>query len=239
VIALTVPFARADDEARKVLDNAVKAHGGADLLKKLKDKSAHQTAKITVAAVNADVKMETFAGDDKFKHVINITVNGMDIKQEVCFDGKEFWIAINGKVFQTLKTEKELEPLKEAIYAEKVIGKAMLGDKSVECSFIGEGKVEDKPAMGVRLASKGHKDVSVWFDKKSGLMTKIENRGVDFMSGTEVAEEKIITDWKEVDGYKRPSKISVIRDGAKVVEIEISEIKLIDKLEDSTFTKPD
>jgi len=238
IVAAASVGARADDDARKVLDKAVQALGGAELLKKTKDKSVHQHSKITVSEMNIEGKMETFTTGKKFKHIIDINVNGMDIKQEVCFDEKELWIAVNGKVAITLSKDEQVAAVREAIFADSAVGKAMLGDKSIECSIIGEGKVEDKPATGVRLTSKGHKDVSAWFDKKSGLLVKIESRGVEFQSGQEVAEERIINEYKEVEGYKRPSRISVHRDGKKVAEIEVTETKLLDNLDDSTFAKP-
>lgn len=238
VLALVCPLTRADDEARKVLDKAAKAHGGADKIGKLKDKSVQQSGKLTIAAMNADAKMLTYTDMKRFKHVIELSINGMDLKQEIGYDGKEFWVAINGKVMTTLTKDEELEPIREALYSEQAVGKAMLGDKSIEASLIGEGKANDKPAIGVRLSSKGHKDVSVWFDKETGLMAKIESRGVDFGSGQETAEERIIKGYQTVDGYKRPSKVEVLRDGKTVVEIEITEMKFVDKLDDSTFAKP-
>lgn len=49
--------------------------------------------------------------------------------------------------------------------------------------------MNDKPAIAIRVASKGHKDVTLAFDKQSHLMVKIEHRTLESGSGMEVNEE--------------------------------------------------
>src|SRR5262249_10869670 len=106
--------ARADDaDARKVVDAAMKAHGGAEALAKFKDKAVIMKGKMKIAVMDLDATMEAYIGDKKFKQVIQLNVMGMDINQVVVYDGKEMWIAINGKVAMTIDKKEDLEPLKE------------------------------------------------------------------------------------------------------------------------------
>src|SRR5262245_66655771 len=108
--------AAADEAAQAVIDKAIKAHGGLDNLKKLKDASFQLKGKMTIAQGGGiDATMEMFAGGKKFKQVLQFNVNGMDITQIVCYDGKEMWIAFNGKVVMTVSDEKELDAIKEDI----------------------------------------------------------------------------------------------------------------------------
>src|SRR5260370_30988043 len=137
-----------------------------------------------------------------------------------------------------LKKEEELAPIKEAIFAEEAAGLALLGSKDIELSIIGESKVDDTPVVGVRVSKKGHKDVSLYFDKTTHLLRKVESRGMDFQTQMEVAQERIMSDYKERNGVKRPTKVIVNNDGKKVADLEILETKIVDKLDDDTFDKP-
>ncbi|HEV3145083.1 MAG TPA: hypothetical protein VGZ47_14430 [Gemmataceae bacterium] len=232
--------ARADDlDAQKVIDKAIAAHGGAEVLAKNKDKAAMAKGKMNIDIMGGlDSTLESFIGDDKFKHVMDLTIMGRNFNQVVCYDGKEMWIAVNGKVVMTIKG-KDLDPLKEAIYSEKLAGLAFLKEKGIEFSLIGESKLGEQELIGIRVSKKDHKDVNLHFDKKTGMLTKVESRNLDFQSGQEVAEERILQDYKDLDGQKQPRRIIINRDGKKFVEMELTEMKLVDKLDDSVFAKPD
>ena len=240
-LATLAPPARADDDVKKVIDKAVKAHGGLDALKKNKDKAVVLKGKMHIESVNIDATTEvSFTGgaNKKFRQDLEFTFMGQNIKQAVGYDGKTGWIALNGKVMKTFDSKEEVEALQETLYSEEVAELVMVGDKSLELSIIGEDKVGDTPVIGIRVVKKGHKDVSLFFDKESGLLKKVVNRGLDLQTGTEVEQERFFSDYKEVDGEKRAMKIVMNQDGKKFVELEITEVKYADKLDDDLFVKP-
>ncbi len=234
------PQVRADDDAKKVLEAATKAHGGAETLAKFKDKSVIQKgkAKIYTMGLEIEATMETRAGGKKFRQDIKFSLMGMDFEQQVAFDGKEMWIALNGTVMQTLSKKEDLDVLKESVYAEEVASLVLLNAKDFELSIIGDDKVGETPVVGVRVSKKDHKDVSLYFDKKTHLLKKIENRALDFASRVEVAEEKIMDGYKDVDGQMRPKKVTLNRDGKKFLEFELESAEFVEKLDDSIFKKP-
>jgi hypothetical protein len=232
--------ARADDEAKKVIEAAVKAHGGAEKLAKNKNKAVNIKGKLKVFAngMELDATMEAWAGEKKFRQDIKLSIMGMDIEQTVAFDGKEVWIAANGKVVMTLDKKEDLELVEEALHAEKVGDLQLLDDKTIELSIIGDDKVGDTPVVGVRVSKKGRKDVSLYFDKKTHMLKKTESRGLDFQSRQEVTQERIVDEYQEVDGVMRPKKLTVNQDGKKTVEMEFTGFETMDKLDDSTVKKP-
>src|SRR5262249_4502810 len=133
---------------------------------------------------------------DKFKEIVEMTIMNQQVTQTVVFNGKEGWLNVNGMDFSQM--DKLQETLKEAAYVMQVGRLANLNkDKSFELSLLGEDKVNDRPAVGVRVAKKGHKDVNLYFDKKTWLLAKIEQRKYDFQTQQEVKEERIITEYKE------------------------------------------
>jgi hypothetical protein len=141
-------------------------------------------------------------------------------------------------VVTTLSKKEDLDLIEEAIHAEKVGSLMFLGDKSIELSIIGDDKVGDTPVVGVRVSKKNRRDVSLYFDKKTHLLKKVESRGLAYQSREEVAQERIVEEYKEFDGLMRPSKMTVNQDGKKAVEMEITGYETVDQFDDSTFKKP-
>ena len=105
-------------------------------------------------------------------------------------------------------------------------------------SPLGEVKVNDKPAVGVRVSSEGFQDVNLFFDKASGLLVKTETRTIDAQSGDEKTEEKLLSDYKETEGVQRPGKVVVLRDGKKLLTLQVEDVKVVDKFDKDFFTKP-
>jgi hypothetical protein len=108
----------------------------------------------------------------------------------------------------------------------------------VKFSVLGEVQVKGKPAVGLTVSKEGRKDINVFFDKGTGLMTKVETRTRDLMSGQEVTEERFITEYQEVGGRKAGKKVEVQRDGKQFLEAEVVEIQFLEKLDDSEFAQP-
>jgi hypothetical protein len=114
----------------------------------------------------------------------------------------------------------------------------LLTDSSVQLSLLGESKVEDRAALGVKIASKGHREMNLYFDKESGLLAKVQLRKNDPQTGQEVDEERIIKEYQDFDGQKAAKKVLINHDGKKYLEMEVIEIKYPDDIDDSEFQKP-
>ena len=97
---------------------------------------------------------------------------------------------------------------------------------------------EPRPAVGIRVAAPGHKDVSLYFDKQTGLLVKITRQALDAQTGQEVSEERIIQEYQDVNGLKTAKKVLINRDGKKFLEAEVTDVQFLEKVDDSTFAKP-
>ena len=56
--------------------------------------------------------------------------------------------------------------------------------------------------------------------------------------GAEFGEETFFSEWKEVGGVKLPHKLVVKHDGTVVNEVEVTEYKAVEKIDDAQFGKP-
>jgi len=161
---------------------------------------------------------------------------GQKVTQTTVFDGTNGWVNVNGMNIDL--DEKLMAELKEASYLLQIGRLAGLKGKGFELSLLGESKVNDRPAVGVKVASKGHRDINLYFDKETGLVAKMEHRALDAMTMQEVTQERIILEYQDTEGQKMPKKVLVNRDGKKFMELEVTEIKFPDKIDDSEFAKP-
>jgi hypothetical protein len=238
-LALTGLTARADeDPARAIIYKAIKAHfpKGVDT----KNKGVRTKAKGTLHVLGQDLEFTQDVAvqlPNKLKEVMEMTVMNMNITVTSVYNGKEAWIRAGE---QDVPVTKEiLAEFKDAVYGMGLIQGAFLKDKSVKSSVVGEVKVKGKPAVGVTFSRQGNKDINLFFDKGTGLIVKAEMRKLDIMSGQEVTEERFITEYQDAkDGRKVAKKVEVVRDGKPLLEAEVTDIQILEKVDDSEFVKP-
>ncbi|QJW92743.1 hypothetical protein [Frigoriglobus tundricola] len=238
VIAATVP-ARADDaaDARALVEKAVKAHGGQEKLDKLP--AITVKFKGTFHGMGDGIPMTgevTTQGPDQQRIDIEVEAGGQKIPILIVVDGDKGWSKIAKDTNELGKDE--LGEAKEQAYAGWVATLAPLKGKQFKLATVGEIMIEKRPALGVKVSSKGHRDVDLYFDKETGLLVKSESRVKEEGSGQEVTEESFPSEYKEIQGTKQAMKFTVKRNGKLYMEGESTDVQLAEKLDASTFAKP-
>ena len=231
--------ARADDkgDAGAIIDKAISALGGEAIASK---KGMTSKAKGTFYGLGDGIPYTSETAvqwPGCQRNNVEAEVNGQKfIRLTVVNDGKA-WVKTNGDLM-VLEGE-QLEEAKEEVYAAGVSTIFPLKNKSFKITSLGESKVDGHAVTGIKVAHKGHRDISLFFDKDTGLLVKTERRVKDVQgSGDEVNQETLYSDYKEVDGSKLAAKITIKREGKKFIEQENSDMKLSDKLDPKLFTEP-
>lgn len=238
ILLAAVAPARADEDAklREIVAKAIKAHGGADKLAKFNAMQTKAEGKLEILSGIPFTSESTVQYPDKFKEVAQMEIMGQQVKVITVYDGKKASITANGKAVPV--TDKIQNEIKEAMEMAGVMRMVLLTNKGYELSSLGEIQVNGRPAVGVRVSHKGSRDLNLYFDKKTGLVAKAERRGVDPMSGQEFTEERIVKEYQDKDGVKVAKKVLVNRDGKKYMEVEVSDVKFLDKVDPSEFKEP-
>jgi hypothetical protein len=236
---LFVGLASAQDgqnEARAIVEKAIKAHGGEAYLKKYAAATLKIKGHLEILG-GFDLTQEMrFQLPDKFRQDSEFEIMGQQIRSSVIYNAGKAHLEVNGQKVDM--GDKLVESLKDGTRL-MVAGKLVpLRDKGYELSVVGEADVNGKPAVGVRVVKEGQRDVILYFDKKTSLIAKMEHRTVDPMSEQELTEERIITEYHKVDGVPEPKKILINRDSKKFLEAEVVEMKLHEKLDDGDFKLP-
>ncbi len=229
-----------DDECRALVLQAMKAHGGKEALKKFAGAQAKYKGTVEVNGMSLNVEGEiTVQNGERMKNVIKLDINNMKIEVQQGFDGKVLWLNVAGNT-QEIKDKELIQEMKESMYSEQVANLADLDMKEYKLAALGEMKIKDKDAVGLRVSKEGKRDVNLWFDKKSHLLLKSEFRGKDpfgQMAG-EVNQEKYFTEYKDVNGIQVPRRLEVQNDGKRLVDLEIVEATVHERLDDSYFARP-
>jgi hypothetical protein len=232
---------RADEAAdlKALIDKAIKATGGEKNLAKFTAQTFKGKGKFHGLGDGLDF---TGAWDvqrpDRLRVQIDVTAGGMTFTFVRVVNGDKVWNKLNDNT-TAIDDKDELAEAKEAMYVSRLTSLLPLRDKDLTLGALDEIKVEGKPALGVHVFHKDHRDVNLYFDKDTGLLVKVETTIKDFMAGgKEFKQESFYSDHKEVNGLKVPMKVVINRDGKKYLETEVTEIEPKEKLDDALFDKP-
>ena len=230
---------RADEqaEALKIVNAAIKATGGEAKLEKLKLVSMKGKGKVLEGNQDGTLTIEgTAHGTDRFRLQLDMMVGDQSINFLIVFSGDKAWakrddrvedlpaeiVAIVKAEMQALRMAQMLTPLK---------------DKDLKLSPLGEMKIDERAALGIKIVKKDHPDVDLYFDKETHLPIKCELR-IKEPNGMEVTTAWHFSNFKESADVKHPMKIALHREDKKMMEMEISEVKPEEKVDENTFAKP-
>jgi hypothetical protein len=231
-LALPVP---ADDvaDARAVVKKAVTAMGGEARLSKYKATTAK--TKGTYYGMGAGIEFTEEMASQLPKQM-RLSIDAGDFKMIIVANGDKGWRKAGGNT-EELQGDG-LKATQDELYAGWVATLVPLDDRIFTLKPLGDAKVGEHDTTGVKVEHPGRPDVSLYFGKKSGRLYKVSYRTKDEMSGQEVTQEQILGNYKEIDGIQEATKITINRDGKLFVEEEITELKHLEKLDDSTFAMP-
>jgi hypothetical protein len=225
------------DEAQtgSVLDKAIKAMGGEAKLSK------------AVAFSRKSKGTISFGGNEN-EFTTESTIQGLDRFHSTFFGGNRFKAVtvLNGDKGWRKFADNKIEMDKDAVANEsqtvylQVVPSTLLPlkGKAFKVESAGEEKVGDKPAATLKVTGPDGKDFSLSFDKDSGLPVKLVAKVRGFQ-GEEVTQEVVFSDYKDFDGIKQATKIELKRDGVSFLKQEITEFKVLEKVDPKAFSEPD
>jgi hypothetical protein len=220
---------------------AVKALGGEEYLSYLPALQSTEKGKINVPGAGEAEFTEEMAYmlPDKFKHAFDFEVANQKLHIVGLMVGDKITVeaTANGQAIDLGDNFKEA--YKDVPHVLRVGHLTpLVKEKGYELSIIGEDKVEGKKVVGVRVTKKDCKDVSLYFDAETWLLTKMEYQTVDSSSGKEITQQRIFKEYgKNGDGIMVPKKTVVKQDGQTFLESEVVEMKYLEKIDDSEFKK--
>jgi hypothetical protein len=236
VALATVPAAAADrDAALAVLDQAIKAHGGADALGRARTAVRTGTGTLTPAGKDVPFSEETvWQLPERFRMSIELGSGPDRSRVVVGVDRAKGWQSTGGMVADL--SRERLDELREEAYVLWLTTLTPLRQDGFELTPLPEVRVGGRPLAGVKAASKGHADVKLYFDKESGLLAKVERRGRE--AGLTVEKEYLFGNPRDFDGVKLPTRVTELRNGSRFADLTNVSYKFLRGVNDGTFARP-
>jgi hypothetical protein len=252
-IGVAGPVRAADTkDATAILDSAIKALGGEEKLGKVKAASWKTKGTITFQGSDNPFTGQTtvtFQGSDN-PFTGQTTVQGLEqsrqefegefggstFKGVTVVAGEKGWRDFAG---QRMELDKEaLGNEKRTAYLALVpITILPLKGAGFKVEAIGEESIGGKPAVGIKATPPDGKEFRLYFDKESSLPVRLVAKVAGFM-GDEFTQETTFSDYQDMGGIKKATKISAKRDGEKFIETQITEFKVLDTVDAKTFAEP-
>jgi len=240
VLLLLAPSAlvRAGDReaALAVIDRGIQAQGGEQALAK-----SQLVMRRGTGTMNVFEKEVPFTDDalfhlpDQFRLMVNLGAADQKTQVIVVMNGNKGWRSTGGATTEMGK--EALEEFRQACYLFWVGTLVPLKkDSAFELSMLPEIKVQDQPAVGVKVSRKGRGDVNLYFDKSSGLLVKMGHKTTE--AGIKVDKDYVLGDYKVFDGVKLPARQTELTNGKKFNELNITSYRFPEKVDEGAFGKP-
>lgn len=217
-------------EAEEVVAKAIRAH--AEKPERLESLKAIRTlAKGTMRSAqgeNKAVRDMQLQWPDTLYMKIDISFGAATVPVINVMEGNRGWMkAAKEKVVEMGR--EEIVDNGQFIHAAWLSLLKPLGGKSVKLVSVNELKLPAGPASGVRVSAEGKPDVLMYFDNKSGLLTKMAYTGRE--AGVKMLRELDFAKYREVSGIKLPFEELESRDGKPLHSWQIEDIKIMDRIE--------
>lgn len=228
---------RAQD-AKSVLDKAMKAMGGEKKLAEIK--AVNWKGKGTLTFGDSDnpfTSETTLAGLDHLRSSFEANIMGNEIQATTVVAGDKGW-----RVFSDMKMELDKEGLlneKRMMYLQLIPATLVsLRQKEFKVEIGATEKVGGREAHTLKVTGPDKKDFTLYFDGETGLPVKQVAKVIGF-TGEEFTQETTYANYKDFAGIKKATKIENKRDGEKFVSYEITDFQVLKSVDASTFKEPD
>lgn len=239
---------RAEDRpasCHELLDKAIKAMGGEAKLAALKV-AIFKTKGTFLFLDNTDTSYsaEWFVDGDRYRIYLDAEIKGRAIRTSVVINGGQGWLCDDQTGKASDLPQVWVTAAKDSLYSVRLLHRLpALKSKPFELTPLGEIKVGDRPAVGIKVVQKGFPEVGLYFDRQTGLPAKSEVRVREFDIQADAAGPAItyafsFPEYKAFDGLQHFSKITLQRDGQYFTRSTMVEISPLDRLEKILFEKP-
>lgn len=216
-----------------LLNKAIEAHGGYTKLSTHRADRVKMKGSIQFAGVDATFKGETTVQlPDQMKTVQEITVKGKSFNVIQVFNKDKVLVNLNG---QPQKAEEPIAvQIKETMRLAKIIRLVpLLTGKEFEITDLGFIKAGELALHGIKVKEVSKPDILLFFDRQTGLLVKTEQ--IREFENNKVVQEDYFSDFRDLGGFKRPVKIQSFRNGKKILDAELVEVRYFEKLPSEDF----
>ncbi len=229
-LALALPAA---DDPKAVVEKAVKAHGGADLLAKYKGYKAPFRGTVFAMGMEIELKGEILnLYPDKAKVTGTLTVGGMDLPLVQVVNGSKLSMSIGGNALPV--PDEQAADAVASMYVQSLTRLTPLVTADYTLKPADGLEVDGKKAVGVLVSHKDKPDVTLHFDAESGVLVRSSRKGRG-EDGGEAERVTVYADYKAAGGVQMPHRTTVTLGGNKSSESAIEKYEMLETVDAGLF----
>ncbi len=245
VMSLSCGAGRAQ-EARQVLERGMKARcDKIEMLEKQRRESIEMTGKIFLGKdIEAEATGEILADwptSFRWSRELVDPVTKAKLRSTLCVHKQNGWTQ-QGQLPAVDVGLIELEDFKTEVYGRWLATLYPLKDESFTLTMLKDNRIGDEDVSVVKVALRLRPDVYLSFAQKSGQLLKVSYKARE--GGAEGRKEHLLSDYREFDGIKLPTKMVDMWQvtglpNEKKAEWTIKNYVLDAKLDAASFAKPE
>jgi hypothetical protein len=212
--------------AKEIWEKFIKVTGGREAYAKIRNMVTEGTIEVTGVGVSGTIQI----WEEGNKHLMEVNIGGAGKIVEGT-DGKNAWsmAAIFGN---RLKKGKELE---ETLFESELHGDVNWEKRYQKVECVGVADVEGKPAYKVVCTPEKLNPRTMYFDKESGLLVRMDTKQTTPMA--DVDAEIILSDYRKVDGVLKPFK-SRVKAGPQEMIMTVKKVECNVQIPPERFAMP-
>lgn len=235
---ISQPLRAADDaeKAQKLIDRAITAMGGDKALEKSRNRIIEDEGTFFGMGDGLPYKgryVYKLGNSGRYR----VEIIGVFVQVT---DGDKGWTSVTGNT-----TELDGEMLEVAIqemFVYYVVSLIPLQkpNATFRLSMADPETVDGEKCEGINIEHDKMRKITMQFSGQSGLIKKTKSaKKAAELDFKEVNEEAVFHEYKEFDGFKSPTNITVFRDGRKFVESRRQKVTYPDTIDENEFEKPE
>jgi hypothetical protein len=227
----------AQETPRALIERAIQAHGGQARLARARADRVKLKGTLLVGGNRVPFVSETTVQlPGQFKSVVQLSGGGQTHTVVHLLNGQQARVILDGQGQELTSVSRE--QLRQALSLDQAIRLVpLLSDPSFRVALLGETAVSGRPALGLLVTVGGQRELRLYFDKATALLVKSEHLQ-DGPEGKKVRQEAFYGDFRDVEGVRRPGKVIAFRDGARIMEAELVDVKYFERIDPAEFTRP-
>jgi len=226
-----------EETPQTIVERAIEVHGGMDRLGRYQADRARLKGTLIVNGRKVPFTGETLVNlPARIKTTLKLTLDGKEQYLSQIMNGDKAQISIDG--MNQRVEPKSLSEIQESMALARVVRLTpLIRDRSYELALLPETTIASRPVKGIRASVRGRKDIRLYFDKETGFLVKTEHT-VEDSAGKEVLQEEYYSDFRDLKGFRRAIRMTVMKKGERIMEAEMTEVSYFEKIDDSEFGKP-
>lgn len=225
------------DTPRDLLNAMIQSRGGADKLAKLD--FVQTRGKGTLRYLGQEFTFTDHTVQRLPEATLRVAVmetSGRKLNFTQCVTENFGWVAFDHATRDLDMTTVEI--LREEMHVAHVLNLAVLRGGKFALAVAPAKRIAGKSAPGIKVTHPGMPDVVIFADPDTKLPVKCEATVRDAELRRPILQEVFFYDYQDRGGVQVPIKQVVYRDGAKFMDLELTEVKFAPPPERSVFAKP-